>query len=162
MQEIYETQFRSLCRENPWRRTLATPSSILAWSIPWTEEHHRLQSTGSQTWLKTQQQIQTQHSRYIESDMENRFKFYYSLCYLYGNTPVKYSQTYHILTFWRKEERKLKGNEGKRRQRRKSGRNWTFYRHYLHRFLSDPYEGRMLLSVFYIWRNYFGNTISPR
>ena len=27
---------------------MATPSSILAWRIPWTEEPGRLQSTGSQ------------------------------------------------------------------------------------------------------------------
>ena len=37
----------------PWRRKTANHSSILAWRIPWTEEHGRLQSTGhSQTWLK--------------------------------------------------------------------------------------------------------------
>ena len=32
----------------PWRRKLATHSSILAWRISWTEEPGRLQSTGSQ------------------------------------------------------------------------------------------------------------------
>ena len=31
----------------PWRST-ATHSSILAWRIPWTEEHGWLQSIGSQ------------------------------------------------------------------------------------------------------------------
>ena len=31
----------------PWRRELATHSSILAWRIPWTEEPGRLQFMGS-------------------------------------------------------------------------------------------------------------------
>ena len=33
----------------PWRRELATRSSILAWRVPWTEEPGRLQSTGLQS-----------------------------------------------------------------------------------------------------------------
>ena len=42
------------CRFNPWVRKIpleeeiTTDSSILAWTIPWTEEPGRLQSTGSQ------------------------------------------------------------------------------------------------------------------
>ena len=32
----------------PWRRGIATHSSILAWRIQWTEEPGRLQSMGSQ------------------------------------------------------------------------------------------------------------------
>ena len=40
------------CRYNPWvgkipwRREMATHSSIVAWEIPWTEEPGRLQSMG--------------------------------------------------------------------------------------------------------------------
>ena len=34
--------------ENPLEEEVATPSSILAWEIPWTEEAGRLQSMGSQ------------------------------------------------------------------------------------------------------------------
>ena len=34
--------------EDPLEEKMATPSSILAWEIPWTEEPGRLQSTGSQ------------------------------------------------------------------------------------------------------------------
>ena len=34
--------------EDPLEKGLATPSSILAWDIPWTEEPGRLQSMGSQ------------------------------------------------------------------------------------------------------------------
>ena len=38
MQEMYETQFRSLGREDPLEWEMATHSSILAWRFPWTEE----------------------------------------------------------------------------------------------------------------------------
>ena len=33
-----ETQVRSLGREDPLEKEMATHSSILAWRIPWTEE----------------------------------------------------------------------------------------------------------------------------
>ena len=42
-----ETQVRSLGREGPLEKEMATHSSILAWRIPWTEEPGRLQSMGS-------------------------------------------------------------------------------------------------------------------
>ena len=45
MQEI---RVRSLDREDPLGKEMATHSSILAWEIPWTEEPGGLQSTGSQ------------------------------------------------------------------------------------------------------------------
>ena len=35
-----------LGREDPLRKEMATQSSILAWEIPWTEEHGMLQSMG--------------------------------------------------------------------------------------------------------------------
>ena len=38
----------SLGQENPLEEEMATHSSILAWRIPQTEEHGRLQSMGSQ------------------------------------------------------------------------------------------------------------------
>ena len=38
MQEIQETWFRRLGREDPWEEGTATLSSVLAWRIPWTEE----------------------------------------------------------------------------------------------------------------------------
>ena len=37
-----------LVREDPLEREMATYSSILAWEIPWTEEHGRLHSMVSQ------------------------------------------------------------------------------------------------------------------
>ena len=43
-----ETWVRSLGREVPLEKEMATHSSILAWRIPWTEEPGGLQSTGSQ------------------------------------------------------------------------------------------------------------------
>ena len=39
-----ETQVRSLGREDPLEKEMATHSSVLAWRIPWTEERGGLQS----------------------------------------------------------------------------------------------------------------------
>ena len=36
---IWETRVQSLGREDPLEKEMATYSSILAWRIPWTEEH---------------------------------------------------------------------------------------------------------------------------
>ena len=41
-------QVRSLGQEDPQEEGMATHSSILAWTIPWTEEPGGLHSTGSQ------------------------------------------------------------------------------------------------------------------
>ena len=43
-----ETWVRSLGREDTLEKEMATHSSTLAWKIPWMEEPHGLQSTGSQ------------------------------------------------------------------------------------------------------------------
>ena len=43
---VWETQVRSLGREDPLEKEMATHSSILAWTIPWMEEPCRLQSMG--------------------------------------------------------------------------------------------------------------------
>ena len=43
-----DTQVRSLGREDPLEKEMATHSSTLAWKIPWTEEPGRLLSMGSQ------------------------------------------------------------------------------------------------------------------
>ena len=45
---MQETWFPSLGREDPLEEEMATPSSIPAWSVPWTEEPGGLQSTGLQ------------------------------------------------------------------------------------------------------------------
>ena len=44
---IQETQGQFLGGEDPLEKEMATHSSILAWSIPWTEELGGLQSMGS-------------------------------------------------------------------------------------------------------------------
>ena len=44
----YETRVQSLGWEGPLKEGMATHSSILAWTIPWTEEPGRLQSMGSE------------------------------------------------------------------------------------------------------------------
>ena len=43
---MWETWARSLGREDPLEKKMATHSSILAWRIPWMEELDGLQSTG--------------------------------------------------------------------------------------------------------------------
>ena len=43
-----ETQVRSLDREDPLEKEMATLSSTFAWKIPWTEEPGSLQSMGLQ------------------------------------------------------------------------------------------------------------------
>ena len=43
-----ETWVRSLGREDPLEKEMATHSSILAWKIPWTEEPGGLLSMGLQ------------------------------------------------------------------------------------------------------------------
>ena len=54
-------RLQSLGQEDPLEEGMATHSSIFAWSIPWTEEPGRLQSTGSQ-------KSQTGHRVAKESD----------------------------------------------------------------------------------------------
>ena len=41
---MQKTRVRSLGREDPLEKEMATHSSILAWKIPWTEESGRLYS----------------------------------------------------------------------------------------------------------------------
>ena len=43
---VRETQVRSLGWEDPLEKEMATPSSILAWKIPWMEEFGRLRPWG--------------------------------------------------------------------------------------------------------------------
>ena len=42
------TEDSTWCKEDPLEEGMATPSSILAWKIPWAEEPGGLQSMGSQ------------------------------------------------------------------------------------------------------------------
>ena len=45
---MQETQVQSLVQEDLLEKEMAAHPSILAWTIPWTEEPGRLQSKGSQ------------------------------------------------------------------------------------------------------------------
>ena len=45
---MQETWVQSLAQKEHLEKEMATHSSILSWSIPWTEEPGRLQSMGSQ------------------------------------------------------------------------------------------------------------------
>ena len=42
---MQETQVRFLGQDDPLEKEMATHFSILAWKIPWTEKHSRLQGT---------------------------------------------------------------------------------------------------------------------
>ena len=64
--QMYETQVRSLCREDPLEEGMATHSSILAWRIPGTPEPSGLQSRGvakSQTRRKRHRMCMCTHAR---------------------------------------------------------------------------------------------------
>ena len=52
---MQETRVRSLVREDPLEKGITTHSSILAWTIPWTEKSGRLQSMGLQESDRTEQ-----------------------------------------------------------------------------------------------------------
>ena len=45
---MQETRVQSLGRENPLEEEMATHSSILAWTLPWSEQPGGLQSMGPQ------------------------------------------------------------------------------------------------------------------
>ena len=57
---MWETRVRSLGREDPLEEGLATPSSTLAWRIPWTEEPGRLYSPWGCKKLDTIEQLSIQ------------------------------------------------------------------------------------------------------
>ena len=91
---MQETQVQSLGWEAPLEKEMATQSSILAWKIPWTEEHGGLQSMGSNIVghnLTTKQQqsfffLILQVGGIYKSELLNRTIFIaflnYYLCYL--------------------------------------------------------------------------------
>jgi len=73
-----ETRVWSLGREDPLEESMATHSSILAWRIPWTEEHGRVQS------------IVLQRVRHDWSDLmrthtlsHKRYYIFYFVCFLF-------------------------------------------------------------------------------
>ena len=62
---MQETWVQSLGQEEPLEEEMTTPSSILAWEIPWTEEPGGPQSMGSQGSLGQEEPLEeemTTHS----------------------------------------------------------------------------------------------------
>ena len=51
---MQETRVQFLGQEDPLEKEMATHSGILAWEIPWAEEHGRLQSIG---WQKSRHNL---------------------------------------------------------------------------------------------------------
>ena len=62
VQETPDIWVQFLGREDPLEEGTATPSSILAWRIPWTEKPGRLQSLGCKELDMTEM---TEHSTHI-------------------------------------------------------------------------------------------------
>ena len=54
---MWETWVRSLGREDPLEKEMATHSGTLAWKILWTEKPARLQSSGSRRESDTTEQL---------------------------------------------------------------------------------------------------------
>ena len=55
---VQETQIQSLGWEDPLEKEMASHSSILAWTIPWTEERGRLYSPWGHKELDTTERLQ--------------------------------------------------------------------------------------------------------
>ena len=70
------TKLWSLSWEDPLEEEMVTPSSILAWKIPWTEECGRLQSTGSQSVGHNSAQRSNKNPRKFLSDVRSFFPWY--------------------------------------------------------------------------------------
>ena len=64
MQEAQETRVLSLGWEDPLEEEMATPSSILAWKIPWAEEPDGLPSVGPK---RVEHDWETEHNIYVRN-----------------------------------------------------------------------------------------------
>ena len=65
-----EIQVPSLCQEDLLEKGMATPSWILAWKTPWTEEPGELQSMGFQRFghdLASKQQVKQKINKCINN-----------------------------------------------------------------------------------------------
>ena len=68
MQEMHETQVRSLGQDDPQEEGMATHSSILAWRSPRTVEPGRLLSMGLQS--QTQLKCLSMGTEHIEMEVQ--------------------------------------------------------------------------------------------
>ena len=71
MQETQETRVRSLDREDPLDKEMATHPSILAWEIPRTEKPGGLQSMGSQQ-VGSDCMCMHTHTTYLKNNIERK------------------------------------------------------------------------------------------
>ena len=65
MQKAEEMQVQLLGQEEPLEKEMATPSSILVWRIPWTEEPCRLYSPWGHKESYTTEQLNMHVQKYI-------------------------------------------------------------------------------------------------
>ena len=70
-------------RKIPLEKGIATHSSILAWRVPWTEEHGRLQSVRLQKINMTEQLTHT-HTHTVDREEISR-----ESCSLFGNKATQ-------------------------------------------------------------------------
>ena len=100
MLEIQDSRVRSLSQEEPLEERMATHCSVLAWRIPWTEEHGGLQSIGRRVghdrsdFACTHVPLKASHCIRKKTDMEPRQSFISRLCDILG-----YFLTSQILGF---------------------------------------------------------------
>ena len=79
---MQETWVRSLGRENPLEKEMATLSSVLAWRISWTEEPAGLQSMGLQSQSERVTNVQGCTA------LRNTSRFLFSFCGCCGASLV--------------------------------------------------------------------------
>ena len=81
--EMQETWAQSLGREDPLEEEMATNTSILAWTVPWTEKPGGLQSMGLQraghNWAINNILIEKLHWRYSKNALKIRQKVYIAI-----------------------------------------------------------------------------------
>ena len=93
---MQETWVRSLGREDPLQKEMATHSSTLAWKIPWMEEPGRLQSMGLQR-VDTTERLHLIFKMFHVSNKQLTFVFHLSwksspLIWSSGAFNIKYNQ----------------------------------------------------------------------
>ena len=97
---MQETWVQSWGWEDPLEKGMATPSSVPAWRIPWTEEPGGLQSTGSQrlrhNWATehTKRWLESTHVENTEWNLAN-FEVYIHLCHRKGAPTERSSWAWH-------------------------------------------------------------------
>ena len=86
---MWETWVRILGWKNPLEEAMATHSSVVAWRIPWTEEHDGLQSMGSQ---RVRHDWETKHSTPL-------WVYSLSIFFLHSLSPLLSASRLNTLNF---------------------------------------------------------------